>query len=803
MSRLNEYTTRTLNCTGCENRCLIVKYDFGEGNVYYSGNRCEKVFHNGGETVGKGRNAYEEKYHLLFDRAKTHPSDPSLRIGIPRALNMYEDFPFWHTLFSECGLDVILSGSSNMTLFETNARKVMSDNICFPAKLVHAHLEDLLRQGVDRVFFPFEVHGPKGDDQNSYNCPIVAGYSQVVKDFPAPLDAPVISMKDKGLFLRQCVAYLSGLGVPDKTVRKAFDKALQEQRNYERGVAKVSRDIIDAHKDGNLVIMLAGRPYHTDPLIQHEVSGMISALGADVITDDLVREMNIPLDDIDFLSQWTYTNRILRAAKWCAVQGDEVQFVEFTSFGCGPDAFLTDAIRDLLGRHGKSLTLLKLDDISNVGSMKLRVRSLIDSLRISGKGHSAKVSRPFATTPAYRREDRKRTIIVPFFTPFISPIIPAIMSNAGYKVVCLPESDAESVDVGLKYANNEVCYPATLVIGDILKALRKEEYDHSEVAVAMTQTGGQCRASNYLPMIKKAMVDAGFGDVPVVSVTFDSKIRNMQPGFTINWVRMLPVALYSIIFSDTLAKLYYPSVVRETEPGAADRLKETYLERASHLIEGGRCKELLPLAAEASRDFEAICDDSEHKCVGIVGEIYLKFNPFAHHNLPNWLMERGVEIVPPILTDFFSSYFVNRKVNREFKIERRDIPQWVLDSAYNFIKNKLKDFNEACKPFRHYRPFNDIFQEAANASEVISLSAQFGEGWMLPGEIATLYRHGVKNILSLQPFGCIANHIVVRGVEKRIKNLFPDINLLCLDFDGGVSEVNLINRMLLFEDNLR
>lgn len=803
MSGINRYTTRTLHCQGCGNHCLVTKYDFGRGNVYYSGNRCEKVFHNGGEAARKGRNAYKEKYRLLFDRAGEHPASPRLKIGIPRVLNMYEDFPFWHRLFTACGLDVILSGPSDMALFEANARKVMSDNICFPAKLVHAHLENLHEQGVDRIFFPFVVHGPKGKDQNSYNCPIVAGYSQVVLDFPIPLDAPVISMKDKGLFLKQCADYLAGLGVPDRTVKEAFRKAVKEQELYESRIAGICRDILAGREKGNLVIMLAGRPYHTDPLIQHDVSEMIANLGADVITDDLARDENILLDDVDFLSQWTYTNRILRAAKWCAEQGPEIQFVEFTSFGCGPDAFLTDAIRDLLGRHGKSLTLLKLDDISNVGSMKLRVRSLIDSLRIAGKSRKQDGTRPFVTTPAFCKEDRKRTIIAPFFTPFISPLIPAVMSKAGYNVICLPESDADSVDTGLKYANNEVCYPATLVIGDIIKALRKGNYAHSEVAVAMTQTGGQCRASNYLPMIKKAMVDAGFSDVPVISITFGGGIRNTQPGFTVKWRKILPVALYSAIFSDALAKLYYPAVVRESEPGIADKLKEKYLERASQMIENGCHKGLLQLAEDAAREFDAISDDSGHKRVGIVGEIYLKFNPFAHHNLPHWLIRNGVEVVPPILTDFFSQYFVNRKVNREHYIEKSDIPQWALNVLYRVLRHKQNEFNDACRHFRYYEPFNDIFSEADNASEIISLSTQFGEGWMLPGEIATFYKHGVKNVLSLQPFGCIANHIVIRGVEKRIKSLFPDINLLCLDFDGGVSEVNMINRMLLFEDNLR
>jgi predicted nucleotide-binding protein (sugar kinase/HSP70/actin superfamily) len=797
------YTTRTLTCHGCDNNCLVVKYDFGEGNVYYSGNRCERVFHNGGEKVKAGRNAYGEKLHLLFDRALVHPESASLRIGIPRVLNMFEDFPFWHTLLTTCGLDVILSEPSDMRRFERNARMVMSDNICFPAKLVHAHLDDLREQGVDRIFFPFVVHGPRGKDQNSYNCPIVAGYSQVVQDFPVPVDAPVISMKDKDLFLRQCSAYLSGLGVPPKRIRIAFDAALKEQGLYEFRVAGISRSILAEREKGNLVIMLAGRPYHSDPLIQHGVAEMIAALGADVITDDLVRDETIHLDDVDFLSQWTYTNRILRAAKWCAEQGPEVQFVELTSFGCGPDAFLTDSVRDLLHRYGKSLTLLKLDDISNVGSMKLRVRSLLDSIRISGKGWKRGFVEPYVSTPAFQKEDRKRTIIAPFFTPFISPLIPAIMHNAGYNVICLPQSDSESADNGLKYANNEVCYPATLVIGDIIRALQEGHYALDEVAVAMTQTGGQCRASNYLPMIKKAMVDAGYGDVPVISIAFTSGIKNQQPGFKVNWVKMLPVALYAVVFSDTLAKLYYPAAVRETIPGEAAKLKQLYLKEASELLEKGDHRALLPLAAEAARQFDAICDDSGHKKVGIVGEIYLKFNPFAHHNLPQWLMDRGIEVVPPILTDFFTHYFVNRKVNRERFIEKSDIPGWALDAVYRILSERIGDFNDACRPFRHFTPFEDVFKEAENAAEIISLSTQFGEGWMLPGEISTFYKHGVKNVLSLQPFGCIANHIVVRGVEKRIKQHYPDINLLCLDFDGGVSEVNILNRMLLFEDSLR
>ena len=798
--RNSQYKTRTLNCHGCDNNCLVVRYDFGDGKVYFSGNRCEKIFNNGGKAKKTGRSSYEAKLKLLFDRAKKHPDTAVMKIGIPRVLNMFEDFPFWHSLLTNCGMDVVLSDPSDMRRYEANARMVMSDNICFPAKLVHAHLADLQEKGVDRIFFPFVVHGPRGKDQNSYNCPIVAGYSQVVKDFPVKIDAPVFSMKDEKLFYNQCVRYLKSIGVDEDTIRAAFDNAICSEKAFNKNIAGANHDIFNSKRPGELTILLAGRPYHSDPLIQHKAAEMIASLGVDVISDDIVRDIDLPLDGITFLSQWTYTNRILRAAKWCAQQGPDVQFVELTSFGCGPDAFLTDAVRDLLARYGKSLTLLKLDDISNVGSMKLRVRSLIDSLSISGTHEEA--SKPYVTTPVFEKKDSKKNIIAPFFTPFLSPLIPAGMSNAGYNVICLPESDEESAEIGLKYANNEVCYPATLVVGDIIRALQSGKYDPANTAVAMTQTGGQCRASNYLPLIKKAMVDAGFGNIPVISVNFSSGIQNDQPGFKINWVKMMPLAVYTVLFSDCLAKLYYPTAVR-CKGKKADELKDKYLKKACDLLYEGRYKEQLPLINEAAKEFDSACDDSRHKRVGIVGEIYLKFNPYAHRRLPQWLMQRGVEIAPPILTDFFIQFFVNRKTNKKSMVEKGGLPNWLLNRLYSLFQKYVKMFNEACSGFRFYEPFNDIFMEAKNASEVISLSTQFGEGWLLPGEVVTYYREGIKNVISMQPFGCIANHIVVRGVEKRIKRKFPDINLLAIDFDGGVSEVNIINRALLFLDNLK
>lgn len=805
MLRKSGYQIRTLNCHGCENRCLVNRYRFAGGKDYYSGNRCEKVFVNGDSAKTKGLDIYGRKYSLLFDRV-AEVADPVMTVGIPRVLNMYEDYPFWHALFTACGIRTVLSSPSSGHAYEGSARLVMSDNICFPAKIVHSHIRDLQDRGVDRIFMPFVVYERAGKEQNSYNCPIVTGYSEVVRSVQAeiPVDSPVISFKDRETMNVQCIGFLAGYGVSRDTALHALDAAWKAQDIYERQVKEACEEILeDAGRKGILTILLIGRPYHADPLIQHKVAGLVADMGVNVISDDIVRGRDIPLEDAHFVSQWAYTNRILKAAKWGASQPGGVQCIQLTSFGCGPDAFLTDAVRDMVMRHGKSMTTLKLDDIDNAGSMKLRVRSLIESLRHSGTAVGK--WQHFRSVPVFRNEDRKRKILAPFFTPFISPLIPAVMKLAGYDVENLPISDPLSGELGLKYANNEVCYPATLIVGDIIKAYQSGKYDPSNTAVAITQTGGQCRASNYISLIKKALVDAGYGEVPVISVSFAAGIRNYQPGFKVNWARITVPALYAILYSDCIAKFYYPSVVRETVKGEADRLKDKYLRSGAVAISESRdyAAALTGLLKAAAAEFNAICDDRRTSKVGVVGEIFLKFNPYAHKNVTGWLVGQGIEIVPPILTDFFMQYFVNRRTKKLTRLEKGWVPEFVFSGLYNFLMDRIRGINETCSAFRYYRPFGDIFHEAEQARRIISLNALFGEGWLLPAEILSYYAEGVKNVISLQPFGCIANHIVEKGIENKLKKMCPGLNLLSLDFDSGVSDVNVTNRMMLFADNIK
>ena len=801
------YTSKPLHCKGCDNQCLVVRYEFGNGQKYYSGNRCERVFTNGGaDKPRKGINAYQYKNALLFDR-DGFAGQPRLTIGVPRVLNMYEDYPFWHTLFTACGIRVCLSSHSNYQDYEHSACMVMSDNICFPAKLVHSHIQDLTDKRVDRIFMPFVVYERQGSEQNSYNCPIVTGYAEVIKSVQAgdiPIDSPTISFKDKSLLLKQCKAYLGKLGVPDSTVNKAFSLAVSAQDAYVYDIISYNERVCrKAREQGALAILLAGRPYHADMLIQHKVSDMLADMGIYVVTDDIVRNKRVAVSDAHYLSQWAYPNRILEAAKWSAGQKG-MEFVEMTSFGCGPDAFLVDEVRDILMRHGKVLTLLKLADINNIGSMKLRVRSLIERLKLASQaGVKQSAVSGFKTTPTFDDACRGRKILVPYFTPFISPLIPAIMKIAGYDVDNLPLSDTESCEWGLKFANNEVCYPATLIVGDIIKAFESGKYDPKNTAVAMTQTGGQCRASSYLSLIKKALVDAGYADVPVIAFSFGSAIKNEQPGFRINWLKLMPIALYSVLYSDCIAKFYYAAAAREKQPGQAAKLRDMYLQAGEKLILEGRHDDLVSYLTMAANEFNRICKDIRLPKVCVVGEIFLKFNPFAQKNVTDWLMSNGVEIVPPLLLDFFMQSFVNKRVDEEKHLSRKTMASFIYGMVYKRIMKYVARVNKAAAAFRYFTPFNDIFKEADEARKVITLSAQFGEGWLLPAEIMSCARQGVSNVVSLQPFGCIANHIVSKGIEKRIKRFFPDMNILSLDFDSGVSDVNITNRLLLFIDNLK
>lgn len=830
-------TTRQLQCRGCENHCLVTRYTFANSNHYYSGNKCERVFSNRGDSASPGENIYAYKYQRLFGQtahtaaAHTPATETSAQtgearaskgrktadtpvIGLPRALNMYEEFPFWQTLLEACGLRVALSGPSNFLRYEGALGTVMSDNICFPAKLIHSHIVDLEARGVSRILMPYVVYERQDDSrtQNSYNCPIVAGYSDVIKSAMqprVPIDAPVINFKDARALRRQLCAYLATLGVGRRKALAALRKAEAAQRQFAADLrARAEAILSKARAEGRLTILLAGRPYHADPLVQHKLAEMIAGLGVSVISDDIVRGDTLtPAAEVYLVQQWAYVNRIMKAGQWAATQPADVHFVQMTSFGCGPDAFIQDEVRSILQRHGKPYTLLKIDDIGNIGSLKLRVRSLVESLR--GRGGTLRDALPSAPLPQvkpYTAADHRRKILVPFFTEYISPLMPAVFALFGYDLEVLPPSDDESVALGLKYANNEICYPATLIVGDILKGLRSGRYDLGRTAVAMTQTGGQCRATSYAGIIKRALVANGFRDVPLLTlgVSVHAAEQASPQQFSLPWRRHTPLIVATLLFSDALSKMYHAAAVREREEGAALRLRDRFLRMADPLIRADDPKRLVRLAGEAARAFDSICTDRELPRVGVVGEIFLKFHPFAHQFLLRHVMRHGVEVVPPLLTPFFLQEFVNVEVRQRMGLTDSRVPRLLLRALYaHYVRRPMRQFNRQCRQFRHFRPFADIYEDARGARGVVSPAAQFGEGWLLPADVVAYVRDGVRNVISLQPFGCIANHVISKGVERRLHDLCPGLHMLSLDFDSGVSAVNVTNRLLLFLDDLK
>ncbi len=824
----NHFEEREEVCPGCANKCQVRCYTFGNGRTYFSGNNCERVYSNCAEDARQGVNMFDEKYKMLFHltaeggpTAKRSYSISGLTIGIPRGLGMYEDWPFWRTFFACCGIRTVLSGVSTNRLYEKGVRTIVADNICFPAKLMHGHVMDLINKGVDRIFYPWVVYERAEDEKakNSFNCPIVSGYSDVLKSsirpeekYGVPLDAPTISFRDEELLRSSLIEYVGKVlrdQVPStkEMVNAAVTQAIEAQKEYLEALERRDLEVLEqAKKEGRMVILLAARPYHIDPLIQHKIADAIAAMGIDVVTENIAtHEGQGVYGEINALCQWAYPNRIFKAAHFVGNSDYKgLHMVQLTSFGCGPDAFILDEVRGILGRYGKNLTVLKIDDVNNIGSLRLRVRSLVESVKGSDQGTKCQVqksSKPWTTKP-FEKEDKERVILAPYFAEGYNEFLPTIFGLAGYKLVPLPMGTQADAEEGLRSANNDICYPATIVVGSLLRALKSGKYDLSKTAVAITQTGGQCRASNYYSLIKNALVAAGMSQMPVISVAIGPDQKNAQPGFTIKWSALIRPTLEALYFADALAKLYYPAAPREKEQGSARRLYDHYLEAVQPLLAKRNYRGMRRMMAEAVVAFDAICDHSKKvPQVGVVGEIYVKYNSFSNKEVMNWLIAHGVEVIPPAITGFFSTSIPNAYIFQNQHIRRDGLKPWQARILNRVLRHYAHVYDRICAPYPYYRPFSDIMDVWQASRKVINSAADFGEGWFLPGEICELAESGVKKVVSLQPFGCIANHIISKGIERRYKDLYPDLSLLFLDFDAGTSEANVANRLHFLLEN--
>ncbi len=799
-----EFTRKELHCNGCENRCPVVTLTFANGNRFFTGNRCERHFSNNSRAEYRGINLIAEQATLLFDRETDPKGDPILTFGIPRCLNMYEDFPFWAAFLVECGFRVVLSSPSDLKLFERGSATVMSENICFPAKLAHGHIFDLIDRRVDRIFYPTVVHEKKefAGVLNSFNCPVVTGYPDLLKSaiepegkYGIPFDNPAVSFRDEALLRKQLHLFLKKFGVDYKTVSRAVKEGLAAQKEFRKQLTDRARALISrAENERRMIVVLAGRPYHIDPLINHDVSELLAGLGVDVISENAVPlNQDCSISDVNVLTQWTYTNRLYAAARWVC-HNPHAQLVQLTSFGCGPDAVAADEVREIIADSGKVYTLLKMDEISNLGAVRIRLRSMLEAVKEnSGACHRIK-SKEKRVTRVFLPEDRKKTLIAPYFSPFYSPLVPAVFRPMGYRVDVLPPQDRSSVEFGLKNINNDMCYPAVLVAGDIIKAFQCGIYDPENTAVIMTQTGGQCRASSYVSLIRKGLVSAGLDHVPVIALSTEE--INPQPGFVIDEKELVKRMGLGVIFTDPLAKMYLATLPREKIPGTSKALHSKYLSEIATGVEKADYHYLLRVLEKAVQDFNGIeIVDRAVPKIGVVGEIFVKYNFFANANIIEWLSLQGVEVVLPGLQSFFTQRFVNENFDQKAFFKRSIVDNLQHKLMDIYVRYHLSRIDRIMQGFRFYRKPFDLKDLAEATSEVVSLANQFGEGWLLTAEMIGMLNEGTGNIVCLQPFGCIANHITGRGLEKKLKEMFPHLNLLSLDMDAGASEVNIINRL--------
>ena len=813
--------TSELQCKGCTNTCSILKFKFENGNICYAGNKCEKVFHHTAKAEKKGYNSFEKKNEFQFLHIPypishfpvTHHQ--SLRIGIPRVLNMFDNFHFWQALFSAFGHEVVLSPESTYKLYQTGVGSVMSDNICFPAKLVHGHIMALIDMKVDRIFYPIipKEFQEFEDSSNSFNCPVVSGYPDVIRSaidpegkYQIPFDSPVIGFNDDKVLKKTCWRYFSSLGIDKKIFDGAFRFALTVRAKVKNQLISFQKGLLQqAIENNTMTFVIAGRPYHADPLIHQKTGQILADLGATVLTEDVFLAYPTPqkgegeaggFSKLNIVSQWSYPNRVVQSALQVAKLPQNIQMIQLNSFGCGPDSFLMDEVSSILHASNKNLTIIRIDEISSPGSIRLRLRSLIESLK-NVKSEKAAVNSFEGYHIPYTEEDKKKTVLIPWFADFLSPLIPPLGKLAGYTFKNLPKSDKISAELGLKYGHNEVCYPSTLILGDIIKALQSGEYDINDVVICMTQTGGQCRATNYIAQIKTGLKRAGFSNIPVIAIAAGESFQNDQKEFKIPWLKIINMVVYAALYGDAIQQMFGSVTIREKGKGEAKKLFDFYMERGIESILKNDHKAMLRFLEQAVADFNNIpITGKEFSKIGVIGEIFVKYNNYAQAYISEWLREKGMEVVIPPVIDFFMQYFVNSRENIKNGVEKGSIWGKALQPVlWNYVNKRIRAVETIMKNFRFYQPSESIYAKAGHASEILNLSNQFGEGWCIAAEVAHYAHHGINKVVCIQPFGCIANHVVAKGIEKRLKKFYPDTGLLYLDVDGGIAEVNLQNRL--------
>ena len=813
------FETTMARCKGCTNSCLLTINRFTGGRQYITGNRCERG-------IGQAKkntdipNLYDFKNKLVFGyESLTEDKATRGTIGIPRVLNMYENYPFWATFFKELGFRVVLSPTSTRKIYELGIESIPSESECYPAKLAHGHVSWLIKNGIKTIFYPcvpYERNETK-DANNHYNCPIVTSYAENIKNNVEELKTenirflnPFMAFTNEEVLTKRLVEiFTEEFNIPVLEIVEASEKAYKELLNVRDSLCKKGEETIKyLNETGKRGIVLAGRPYHIDPEINHGIPELITSYGIAVLTEDSISHLAEVERPLIVMDQWMYHSRLYKAANYVKTT-ENLDIIQLNSFGCGLDAVTTDCVNDILTKSGKIYTVLKIDEVNNLGAARIRIRSLISALKVRDKQKITRTIVPANINRVEFTEEMRKsgyTILTPQMSPIHFQLLEPALKAQGLNLVVLQQDTEDpdykakcknAVDVGLKYVNNDACYPSLIVVGMLMEALLSGEYDLNKTAVVMTQTGGGCRASNYVGFIRRALEKAGMPQVPVISLSVQGLEKNS--GFKLT-PKLGVKAIQGLIYGDLFMRVLYRMRPYELEKGSADALHKKWADKciASLSKKGFGFREFKKNLKCIIRDFDALPIDETLKKprVGIVGEILVKFLPSANNYLVELLEAEGAEAVMPDMLDFFLYSFHNTN----FKAKYLGFPKKaarVANIGIKALEYMRKPITKECKKSKHFDVPADIKQLAEMSSSIVSTGNQTGEGWFLTGEMLELIHNNVPNIVCAQPFGCLPNHVVGKGVIKEIRLEHPDANIVAVDYDPGASEVNQLNRIKL------
>lgn len=812
--------TTHVRCGKCENNCLLTISKFSNGQRHISGNRCEK----GAGKVSSNTdlpNLYKYKEERLFNYYKPLEENEAKRgvIGIPRVLNMYEDYPFWFTFLTKLGFRVIISEKSTRKTYEKGMESMPSESVCYPAKLSHGHIIDLINKGIKTIFYPCVPYSRKEYKQadNHYNCPIVISYSEVLKNNVEELKKvkflnPFLPFECKNLVKTiMSLPEFDEYKFTKKELTNAAKFAEEEYQNFKNDVHKKGQETLDYMKEHNLKgIVLAGRPYHVDPEVNHGIDTLITSLGLCVLSEDSISNLGEIRYKIRVVNQWTFHSRLYAAADFVG-QNDNLELVQLNSFGCGVDAVTTDQVEEILSSYDKMYTLIKIDEVNNLGAVRIRIRSLLASMtkRIEAKkSEHSKQGNYEVNRVIYTKEMNKKQydILCPQMAPIHFELIEAAVNSCGYNFHLLRECTQKTVDIGLKYVNNDACYPSILTTGQLIEALQSGKYDVNHTAVIMSQTGGGCRATNYIAFIRKALKDAGYSNVPVIS--FNVVGMEKMPGFKIT-PKLIERLAKSAIYGDMLQKLSAKNRAYEITQGDTDKVYNKWLNNCKKLVQDSSMKEFKKSIYDMVEDFEKIeVDMSVQKPkVGIVGEVLIKYQPFGNNFVGEKLEAEGAEVVYPDFMGFIK-FIATHKITFNQLIKTDSAKAKIFKMVIHFVEILEEDEIIALSnSSKNYLLPCNIFELENNVKEILSIGNQTGEGWFLTAEMVEYIENGIDNIVCVQPFACLPNHVVGKGVIKTIRDKYPEANITPIDYDPGASEANQTNRLKLLmavaKDNLK